>query len=249
MKAENVQVMLRKIADPVVKEKAVRFFKTGKGDYAEQDRFLGIRVPELRRLLKKYFPMPLKEVEILLRSAFHEERLFALLILVKQYALSDSLNKTKIFKMYVKNIKYVNNWDLVDSSAQFIIGHHLEGKDTGILYLLCKSESIWERRIAILSTFHFIKKGSFGDTLKISKILLSDHEDLIHKAVGWMLREIGSRDLQTERLFLDQYFKDMPRVMLRYAIEKFPHQLRQSYLKKLKRDSYRQTRTFRGLSD
>ncbi len=205
-----------------------RFFKTGPGEYGEGDVFLGIVMPEIRKLVKKYSDIEIKEIIKLLPSKIHEERLTALLIMVKKFQNAE--DKEEIYNLYLKNTKYINNWDLVDLSAGKIIGDYLLGKSKSILYKLAKSESIWERRISIIATFNFIRNNKFTETLKIAKILLNDEHDLIHKAVGWMLREIGKRDLKTEEKFLKKYYKKMPRVMLRYAIEKFPEKKRKHYL-------------------
>ena len=218
------------MADPAIAEHSQRFFKTGNGEYGEGDKFLGIRVPVLREQAKKFQDIALKETQYLLRSAFHEERLCALLLLVRKFTKGDEEERAAIFKLYVDNIKYINNWDLVDSSSYHIVGAYLEDKNRQQLYQLSKSNNLWERRIAIMSTLHFIKKHQFDDALKLSKQLISDEEDLIHKAVGWMLREIGKRDLAIEKSFLKAHYKDMPRTMLRYAIEKFPESVRKKYL-------------------
>lgn len=208
-----------------------RFFKTGPGEYGEGDIFLGIKVPEQRKIAKKYRELLTKEVKKLLQSRIHEERLIALFILIHKFQLGDNEQKEKIFKLYLKNIKHINNWDLIDLSANKIIGEYLVQKPKKILYKLAKSKSLWERRIAIMSTFQFIKNNQFKETLKISNLLLKDEHDLIHKAVGWMLREVGKRSLATEESFLRKHYKRMPRTMLRYAIERFPEKKRQAYLK------------------
>ena len=205
-----------------------RFFKTGSGEYGEGDVFLGIVIPEVRKLVKKYSNLKIKEIIKLLHSKIHEERLIALLIMVKKFQTEE--NKEKIYNLYLKNTKYINNWDLVDLSADKIVGDYLLNKPKSILYKLARSKSIWERRISIIATFNFIKENKFKETLKIAKILLNDEHDLIHKAVGWMLREIGKRDLKIEESFLRKYCKKMPRTMLRYAIEKFPEKKRKQYL-------------------
>ena len=208
-----------------------RFFKTGPGEYGEGDVFLGVRVPELRKLVKQYPDAGLKEARQLLISPIHEERLLALLILVREFSRENDGAKKRIYEFYLAKTRYINNWDLVDSSAEHIVGAFLMDKDKAPLYQLARSDSLWERRIAIMATFHFIKHMAFSETLKISKILLQDEHDLIHKAVGWMLREIGKRDMQTEEKFLKSRYGRMPRTMLRYAIEKFPETKRQQYLK------------------
>jgi 3-methyladenine DNA glycosylase AlkD len=208
-----------------------RFFKTGPGQYGEGDLFRGIRVPELRRLSKMHQEISLEQAERLLHSAYHEDRLLALLILVRKYARTDERGQATIYKLYMSNTRFINNWDLVDSSAEFIVGAYLSDKSQQPLYRLSRSRSIWERRIAILATFHFIRQGEFETTLRIAERLLTDKEDLIHKAVGWMLREVGKRDLKKEEAFLRAHHRQMPRTMLRYAIEKFPEDKRQRYLK------------------
>jgi 3-methyladenine DNA glycosylase AlkD len=229
--AKGIENILRCLADPAIATHCQRFFKTGKGEYGEGDQFLGIRVPILRKQAKKLEDMPLKEVQKLLESSFHEERLCALLILVRQFNQGNSDTQARIYTLYLGNTQFINNWDLVDSSAYHIVGPYLEHNDRNPLYKLAQSSRLWERRIAIMSTFHFIKNNQFDDALAISQQLLSDPEDLIHKAVGWMLREIGNRDLATEKAFLREHYQQMPRTMLRYAIEKFPEQDRQDYLK------------------
>jgi 3-methyladenine DNA glycosylase AlkD len=213
----------------------MRFFKTGKGEYGEGDVLLGIQVPISRTIVKKYWKnLTLSEVEELIRSPIHEHRLIGLMILVEKYQKSKTTEeKEKIFDFYTKNTKRVNNWDLVDSSADRIIGSHLFEGDKSLLYKLAKSDNIWERRISIISTFYFIKKGKFVDTLKISELLLTDKQDLIHKAVGWMLREMGKRGGELELLgFLDKNHKVMPRTMLRYAIEKLDQETKKKYMAK-----------------
>lgn len=208
-----------------------RFFKTGKGDYAEGDRFLGIVVPTTRKVAKKFRDLPLDQVFKLLQSKYHEERLLALFILVDQFQLADEDKRKSIYTAYLELAPdYVNNWDLVDSSAEPIIGAYLEHKSRRILYKLAKSQNLWERRIAMLSTFHFIRNNDFKDTLDIALILINDKHDLIHKAAGWLLREVGKRSEKTLKKFLDQYRHKMPRTMLRYAIEKFPDHIRKQYL-------------------
>jgi len=219
---------LKNKADPKRAKITQRFFKTGPGEYGEGDVFLGIVVPEVRKLVKKYSNLKIKEIIKLLHSKIHEERLTALLIMVKKFPIEE--NKEKIYNLYLKNTKYINNWDLVDLSADKIVGDYLLNKPKSILYKLARSKSIWERRISIIATFNFIKNNKFTETLKISKILLNDEHNLIHKAVGWMLREVGKRDLKTEERFLKKYYPKMPRTMLRYALEKFPEKKRKQYL-------------------
>ena len=231
MIAEDVRKELNNLADP---EKAVvlqRFFKTGPGQYGEGDIFLGITVPKSREVAKKFSQLALEQVRILLHSGIHEERMVALLILVRKYAKVNDAQE-QIAKFYLENIKKINNWDLVDLTAPNILGSHLVNKDRRLLYKLAKSPNTWERRIAIVSTLHFIKHHEFEDTLRIAGILLKDDHDLIHKAVGWMLREVGKRDVKAEENFLNKYYQAMPRTMLRYAIEKFPDAKKRRYMKK-----------------
>lgn len=228
---QEIRAMLRKLGNKRRAAISQRFFKTGPGEYGEGDCFLGITVPELRKLAKEYQAIALAEVAQILRSTIHEERLLALLILIRAYARGDARFKEKIYNLYLKNTRYINNWDLVDTSAEHIVGAFLMDKGKKPLYALVQSSDLWERRIAIMATFHFIKGGQFTETLKIARMLLSDKEDLIHKAVGWMLREVGKRLLQAEEQFLKAHYKKMPRTMLRYAIERFPEAKRQRYLK------------------
>jgi 3-methyladenine DNA glycosylase AlkD len=208
-----------------------RYFKTGPGQYGEGDIFLGLNAPQLRGLAAEHQALATGDVLLLLESAVHEERMLALLILVRAYSKGDPAAKRQIYETYLANTRFINNWDLVDASAPHIVGHFLTDKSRKPLYALARSSSLWERRIAIISTAYFIRRDQFDDTLKISKLLISDKEDLIHKAVGWMLREVGKRDLPSEESFLRENYKMMPRTMLRYAIEKFPESRRQMYLK------------------
>ena len=230
MTTQEILDYLRDLANPEIAEHSQRFFKTAEGEYGFGDKFLGIRVPVIRQAVKKYKNAPLSSAENLLKSEYHEVRLFALLLLVFRFSKSDDDGQKDIYHLYLGNTQYVNNWDLVDSSAHYIVGPYLENRDKSILVDLSKSDSIWERRIAIMSTFHFIKNNRFSDTLNISKQLLDDQEDLIHKAVGWMLREVGKRDLAREVAFLKTHYQTMPRTMLRYAIEKFSKEERKKYL-------------------
>ncbi|GAB4287744.1 MAG: DNA alkylation repair protein [Ignavibacteriaceae bacterium] len=207
-----------------------RFFKTGPGQYGEGDKFAGIKVPVQRKISGVFRTLPVSEIKKALRSEIHEERLISLFILIHQYKNSDEKGKDKIIRFYLKNLRFVNNWDLVDLSAPKLLGTYLLDKDRSVLYKFARSENLWERRIAVLSTFTFIKENDFTDALNISVLLINDKHDLIHKAVGWMLREIGKRDPAAEEIFLKKYYKSMPRTMLRYAIEKFPEQKRRKYL-------------------
>ena len=219
---------LKTKANPKKAEARQRFFKTGPGEYGEGDIFLGVTVPDARELAKKYNNLTIEEVTKLLHSEIHEERQVALFIMVNRFQTGE--NKEKIYNLYLKNTTHINSWDLVDLSADKIVGAYLLGKPKSILYILAKSKSIWERRISVIATFDFIKHNKFKETFKIAKILLNDEHDLIHKAVGWMLREVGKRDLEREEKFLKEYYKEMPRTMLRYAIEKFPEKKRKRYL-------------------
>ncbi len=231
MVVAEIQKKLAKLADPRRAIVSQRFFKTGPGEYGEGDIFRGISVPVLRSLSREYQAITVPEAERLLRSSFHEDRLLALLLWVRLYSQGDRLMRGKIYSLYLKNASYINNWDLVDSSAEHIVGAFLWDKERGRLYQLAKSKDLWERRIAIIATFHFIKRGEFDETLKLAQILRSDGEDLIHKAVGWMLREVGKRDQETQERFMKENYRQMPRVTLRYAIERFPSEKRQMYLK------------------
>ena len=231
--AKEIRKNLRELSDSAIAEQAQRFFKTGKGEYGEGDKFLGIRVPIIRKLVGKYLGVSIDEILLLLRSSFHEERLFALLMLVQMFSRGSDKEKKEIYELYLGNTKYINNWDLVDSSASYIVGEYLEDRDKQPIYDMARSEDLWERRISIMSTFHMIKCNDLNDALEISEILKNDREDLIHKAVGWMLREIGKRNLSVEKAFLKKHYKEMPRTMLRYAIEKFPEKERKMYLKGL----------------
>lgn len=221
---------LQKLADPARAKILSRFFKTGKGEYGEGDVFLGIKVPEQRKMVNKYGDLTFTEIQSLLNSKVHEERLIALLILVHQYQKLE--NKKEVVDFYLKNTKYINNWDLVDLSAPNILGDYFLDKDKKTLYQLARSKDWGERRISILSTFTFIRNNHYEDALKISEILLGDQHDLIHKAVGWMLREIGKRDQVVEEKFLQKHYSQMPRTMLRYAIEKFGERKRRAYLRR-----------------
>ncbi|NUM25282.1 MAG: DNA alkylation repair protein [Candidatus Buchananbacteria bacterium] len=206
------------------------FFKTGPGQYGEGDIFLGIKVPRTRLIAKKYLQLSLSEIQSLLNSSIHEYRLGALFILIAQYKVADDALKKKIFNFYLKNTRRINNWDLVDLSAPNIVGDYLLDRDRQVLYRLAGSKDLWGRRISIIATFAFIRNNDFNDTLKIAKTLIADPHDLIHKAVGWMLREVGKRELKVEEAFLNRYAAKMPRTMLRYAIEKFSDQKRKYYL-------------------
>jgi len=228
---EKLRSKLRTMADPEKAKVLQRFFKTGPGQYGEGDVFLGIQVPALRKLAKENPDLDEAALQVLLRSSIHEERMLSLLILIQKYVRGKDEERKKIYDFYLENTSFINNWDLVDLSAEHVVGNFLMRGSRRPLYLLAKSRSLWERRIAILATFHFIKQHEFSDTLKIAAILLSDKEDLIQKAVGWMLREVGKRDLEAEEQFLRKSYQKMPRTMLRYAIERFPEEKRKQYLK------------------
>lgn len=211
-----------------------RFFKTGPGQYGEGDKFLGVMVPQIRLVSKKYINISWPDILELQKSPWHEERLCALLIMVSQYQGGNNQHRKMIYQHYLKSVKYINNWDLIDLTADRIVGQYLLDKDISILLKLAKSKNLWDRRIAILSTFAFIKKGSHQPTFRVAEALLNDDQDLIQKAVGWMLREVGKRcGQQVEEQFLNKYYQQMPRTMLRYAIERFPERLRLQYLKGL----------------
>jgi 3-methyladenine DNA glycosylase AlkD len=208
-----------------------RFFKTGPGEYGEGDLFYGIRMPEIRKLAKKYSDISIQDIGKLMTSPVHEARLLAILLLVTKYQQGDDKLKREIYILYLNNSRFVNSWDLVDLSAHHIVGDYLFDKNRKTLYDLSGSKSLWERRIAMIATFYFIRRNQFDDTLNISDLLIADPEDLIHKAVGWMIREVGKRDVRTAERFLKPRYQNMPRTMLRYAIEKFPQAKRQRYLK------------------
>ena len=231
MTAAEIKRALRALGDPAIAEHSQRFFKTGKGEYGEGDRFLGIRVPLIRKQVTRYKDALPGAILSILKSPYHEERLFAVLSLVNRYQRGDEPTKKRIFDTYLENIRYINNWDLVDSSAHLIVGPWLEPRSRKRLYRMARSSDLWTRRVAIMSTYHFIRSHEFVDTLGIALLLLEDDHDLIHKAVGWMLREVGNRERHVEEQFLKENYQQMPRTMLRYAIEKFPEKSRQAYLK------------------
>ncbi len=222
---------LEQLGDPARAAQMQQFFKTKKGEYGHGDRFVGIPVPQLRKLATTYRELPLPELKKLLASPLHEARMLALFIMVKRFAPKRSRERQAIYDLYVSSTQYVNNWDLVDSSAHLIMGAHLEDGDRAPIHAFARSESLWEKRIAMLATFWYIRKGDFRDALAVAEVLRNDTHDLIHKAVGWMLREIGERDKAAEVAFLRPRYTTMPRTMLRYAIEKFPEEERQTWLK------------------
>jgi 3-methyladenine DNA glycosylase AlkD len=234
MQVEDVIKDLNSYVDKSKAEFLPRFFKTGKGEYGEGDIFIGVVVPNQRLVAKKYKDLPLPEIQKLLESPIHEQRLTALLILTYQFPKADEASQKTIVDFYLSNTKHINNWDLIDLSSVEILGNYLlkHPDYKRKLYEFSTSKNLWERRISIISTFELIRSKEFADSLKIAEILLQDKQDLIQKAVGWMLREIGKRDLETEEKFLDQHYKTMPRTMLRYAIEKFTPAKKQHYMGK-----------------
>lgn len=228
----EIKKELASVADPRKAEVLRRFFKTGKGEYGEGDRFLGVTVPKVRSVaLKHWKAAGLRDIEALLRSGVHEHRFAALEMLVMKYESADEEKKGRIFRFYLKHADRINNWDLVDASVEYIIGDRLFERDRCTLCTLSRSRSVWKRRMSIVATFAFIKKGDLDDTFLLSERLMADKHDLIHKAVGWMLREAGKRDERRLRVFLDAHAKSMPRTMLRYAIERLPESTRRRYLK------------------
>ncbi len=235
MSLQKIKSELNKLKDKERAQHSTRFFKTGKGQYGEGDIFLGITVPKQREVAKKFVDLSLKNIAELLKSKIHEHRFVALEILVMQYEHTQKLkyDKTqkKIFDFYLKNLKKVNNWDLVDTSAPYIAGEYLKDKSKDVLYKLARSRNLWERRVAIVATSAFIRRGSLLDTFKICEILMGDKNDLIHKACGWMLREAGKNDVVELEDFLNKHAYHMPRTMLRYAIERMDESQRQKYLK------------------
>jgi 3-methyladenine DNA glycosylase AlkD len=218
------------LADPADAISSQRFFKTAPGEYGAGDKFLGLRVPTLRKLVRDYRLLDDSDALEMLTSSWHEERLLALMLLVEGYGRGDASRRERIHRAYLEHTRYINNWDLVDASAHHIVGRHVDPREVQLLERLAVSEDIWERRIAMIATLHFIKQNEFGPTLKIARTLLEDSHDLIHKAVGWMLREVGNRDRKVEDEFLKKHYKKMPRTMLRYAIERYPETLRKRYL-------------------
>ena len=227
----EIQLALREHANASHAAVSQRFFKTGPGEYGEGDRFIGVRVPAVRRIARKYKDLSLQDVQCLLVSDIHEERLLALILLTGKFRHGTWIQRKQIYDLYLANLRHINNWDLVDTSAEHIVGAFLYERSRAPLHRLARSENLWERRIAIMSTFHYIRKHEFAETIAIAALLLHDSEDLIHKAVGWMLREIGNRDRKSEEVFLKKHYNSMPRTMLRYAIEKFPETLRIGYLR------------------
>jgi len=230
MSIKELRQELHAAAKPGKKEVLQKFFKTGPGEYAEGDVFLGVMVPDTRRIARKFIGISEKDVSILLKSRIHEERLAALLILVERFGKASHEERQKIINLYLMNVRHVNNWDLVDLTAPKLLGEFLLDKDRGVLDSLAHSRNIWERRIAMVATYAFIRKGEYADTLRLAATLLEDKHDLIHKAMGWMLREVGKKDQKMLERFLNKYAAQMPRTALRYAIERFPDEKRKMWL-------------------
>lgn len=230
---KQIEKDFRKYSDPTKAKHSSRFFKTGKGEYGEGDIFLGLTNPEIKGIVKKYYEeISFKDLLYLIQSKYHDYRMFGLQCLVSKYQKSKTAKERKeIYDIYIDNTKYINNWDLVDVTCYKVVGEYLKDKDRKILYTFAKSKDLWKQRISIISTYSFIRTNDFKDTLAISKILLNHEHDLIHKAVGWMLREVGKRNQDIEEEFLKKYYMNMPRTMLRYAIERFEEDKRQKYLK------------------
>ena len=225
-----LRARIRALADPVQGTQSQRFFRTAPGEYGEGDRFLGIRVPALRALVQEFRDLPWEEATLLLHSEWHEERLVALLLWVQAHSRAEEPIRSAIHRTYLEHLFWVNNWDLVDASAEHLLGPHLPPGGGRLLTRLAASGSLWERRVAMIATLYGIRRGEFGAALRMAKRLRGDPHDLIHKAVGWMLREVGKRDLATERAFLDEHAAHLPRTALRYAIERFPEPVRRHYL-------------------
>jgi 3-methyladenine DNA glycosylase AlkD len=238
MAVRNIISELKSFGSPERAKHSLRFFKTGKGEYGENDKFLGCSVPQMRLISRKYRDITVDDAILLLHESYHECRLVALLILVDKYSRAekrkDESEMKKIYSSYLNNTGYINNWDLVDSSAHNIVGSYLYShpKEISTLFRLAHSEDLWEKRIAIIATFYYIRKGDFNATLNVSESLLQDKHDLIHKATGWMLREVGKKNQDILEKFLDRYSKTMPRTMLRYAIEKFDEKKKKYYMQK-----------------
>lgn len=231
-KIDILKQQLAALADPINQQQAQRFFKTGKGEYAEGDIFLGIRTPVLRKLVAQHKDLSLDDSEQLLHSPIHEHRSFALMLWVAKFPKAD--NRQQLFERYLQNTPFINNWDLVDISAPTLVGQYLLEKEREILYQLLASPVLWERRIAVVATLTFIRHQQFDEILDFAKRLLNEPHDLIHKAVGWMLREVGKKNLSCLKAFIDEYDTQLPRTTLRYAIEHFDEKQRQFHLKRKK---------------
>lgn len=226
---KELEQKLQELSDKKIAEHSKKFFKTGKGEYGEGDLFLGIRVPALRKLAKEFYFLERNSLSKLITSPWHEKRLLGFLIIVLKYQKEKKISH-EWYDFYLKHFEYINNWDLVDTTCYKIIGAELFDKNRDILKRWAKSDHLWTRRISMMSTFYFIQRNEFDDTLYLAKILRNDQEDLIQKVVGWMLREVGKRDKKSEDKFLRKYYHQMPRVMLRYAIEKYPEGERKKIL-------------------
>ena len=223
---------VKKFSDPEKPKKLYKFFKAFPGGYGEGDKFYGISMPNLRNIARDYKNLDLEELQKLFENEYHEIRMLGLIILIKQFELKKNIDRREEFvEFYLKNIEYYNNWDLIDVSAPKILGEYLLNKEKNLIYELAESNDLWKQRIAMLTTFTFIRNRKFEDCLKLAEMYLSHPHDLIHKATGWMLREIGNRHRPTESKFLKKYYQKMPRTMLRYSIEKYPEEERQKYLK------------------
>lgn len=236
IKAEDLQKELRRLADPVKARVLHGFFKTGPGEYGEGDLFLGVVIPVLRGLVKRTAGFSFSELSKLLASPFHEDRMMAVLIVAKQFQESDKNGRGKVYRFYLQNLDRINNWDLVDVSAPGVVGAYLLEQNKKIPSALSKSKDLWRRRVAMISTFAFIRKGRFEETFRLAEALIQDEHDLMHKASGWMLREAGKRNPERLKEFLEKFAPRMPRTMLRYAIEKFPQARRQRYLRMKRKD-------------
>lgn len=226
----NLRRELKNLSDRTRAKNLARFFKTGKGQYGYGDRFLGLTVPTLRRVATRYQNLPFSQIVRLLESRFHEERFTALEILVMRFEAGNKTERERVFSFYLRHANRINNWDLVDTSAPYIVGEHLTERSRQVLYRLARSKNLWERRIAMVSTFAFIRRGQLSDTFRLAEILLGDRHDLMHKAVGWALREAGKKSLPELERFLKKHQKTMPRTTLRYAIEHMPEVKRKAYL-------------------
>lgn len=232
LSAKNVTEELNRLQSDEKAKSAKRFFKTYKGSYGEEDVFIGVRVPEIRRIVKTYQGLPLKEIEELLKSSVHEHRLAAAIIMAEQAKRSDKTRQKVLHDFYLKHIRRINSWDIVDGSCRDVMGRYLENNPKEVLYRLAKSNNLWERRVAIVTTQRFIMNNNVQEAFKIAKLLLRDDEDLVHKAAGWTLREAGIKDEKALRIFLNEYASVMPRTMLRYATEHLPENTRKKYMTK-----------------
>lgn len=230
--AKALQAELRRIARPEHAKTLAWFFKTGPGQYGEGDEFIGVKVPDVRRAAREFRTLPIDDIRKLLASKIHEDRLAGLVLLVEQFRRGDETQRRTLYDFYLASTDRINNWDLVDVSAAAIVGGWLETGDRRVLRKLAKSKSLWERRISVVATHHFIRQRDFGDTLELAECLLADKHDLIHKAVGWMLREVGKRDEKVLTGFLETHYRTMPRTMLRYAIERLPERDRRRFMAK-----------------